>query len=389
MIVVVPVALFLILLTLQSIIWVFSGFGFPLFSIIFAVAFIYFIVWFATSMFVAWHMNNAVKVSHDSFPEVQSFIDEAKSRFNYPGKIDAYVKQSSEFDISIALLLRKRAIIIPSELLEDIQARQDVRFLVGRFIGALASRHYRFLWVEILLTSIESLLIYNFLLYPYERAVQYTGDQLGLYFVDGDLDTASQVMLKFMVGRNVARQVNFKSVVEQESDTRSSFFVWLVRIMSPFPHLTSRLTNLVKFGHQHFPQETKAFLLKQNSSHQVANVLGLANVKAYERSEKVQRNEQSTPRLQSLDNPQESYALGSSSTKVGRSSNCDIVIDHGTVSRLHATITQESNGELNILDESSSNGTYIDGRKIASDLVSKAHANSEIYFGNVGFRFIN
>ncbi|MDW3194937.1 MAG: FHA domain-containing protein [Cytophagales bacterium] len=49
---------------------------------------------------------------------------------------------------------------------------------------------------------------------------------------------------------------------------------------------------------------------------------------------------------------------------IGRGSKCDIVIGGNDVSRLHATLWYSENGDIQIQDENSSNGVYINGQKI-------------------------
>jgi hypothetical protein len=44
---------------------------------------------------------------------------------------------------------------------------------------------------------------------------------------------------------------------------------------------------------------------------------------------------------------------------IGRAADCDIVLDHGSVSRLHATVQTTADGYLAVLDSASSNGTFL------------------------------
>ncbi len=44
---------------------------------------------------------------------------------------------------------------------------------------------------------------------------------------------------------------------------------------------------------------------------------------------------------------------------IGRAADCDIVLDHGSVSRLHATVQPTADGYLAVVDAGSSNGTYL------------------------------
>ena len=49
---------------------------------------------------------------------------------------------------------------------------------------------------------------------------------------------------------------------------------------------------------------------------------------------------------------------------LGRGTNCDIVLNHGTISKVHASITLTPNNGYQIKDLGSTNGTYVNGRKI-------------------------
>ena len=44
---------------------------------------------------------------------------------------------------------------------------------------------------------------------------------------------------------------------------------------------------------------------------------------------------------------------------IGRAADCDVVLDHASVSRLHATVQTTADGYLSVLDGDSSNGTYL------------------------------
>lgn len=47
--------------------------------------------------------------------------------------------------------------------------------------------------------------------------------------------------------------------------------------------------------------------------------------------------------------------------KIGRSSNNDIVVNDGKVSRTHCQIIEEGNGNYLLIDSNSENGTYVNG----------------------------
>src|SRR3989339_1904042 len=49
---------------------------------------------------------------------------------------------------------------------------------------------------------------------------------------------------------------------------------------------------------------------------------------------------------------------------LGRVANTDIMLPYSWVSRKHAMIQKEENGRFNLIDLGSSNGTFLNGRKI-------------------------
>lgn len=50
---------------------------------------------------------------------------------------------------------------------------------------------------------------------------------------------------------------------------------------------------------------------------------------------------------------------------IGRAATCDVVIDDGSISKLHARL-RERDGEWRVSDANSSNGTYVDGKRIGA-----------------------
>jgi len=64
---------------------------------------------------------------------------------------------------------------------------------------------------------------------------------------------------------------------------------------------------------------------------------------------------------------------------IGRGENCDIVLDHRMVSRLHARIYQDPFGRWIIEDMESQNGVYVDDKRIKAQAVS---SNQKIFMGS-------
>jgi DNA-binding CsgD family transcriptional regulator len=69
---------------------------------------------------------------------------------------------------------------------------------------------------------------------------------------------------------------------------------------------------------------------------------------------------------------------------LGRSSQCDLVVDHPSISRKHAEIRVRDN-RLLVKDLQSSNGTYVDGQPIQATELSKGQV---VRFGKVSFSVV-
>ncbi len=67
------------------------------------------------------------------------------------------------------------------------------------------------------------------------------------------------------------------------------------------------------------------------------------------------------------------------SISIGRSVDCDIILDSSNVSRKHASIEKSSNGTFIIKDLNSLNGTFVNGKKVYGAL--EITNNDKIYIG--------
>ena len=79
--------------------------------------------------------------------------------------------------------------------------------------------------------------------------------------------------------------------------------------------------------------------------------------------------------------------IADGSATIGRDAGNTVALGNdSTVSRHHATITA-ANGEFSICDNGSSNGTFVNGAKIAGE--QKLTPGDEIQIGGTRFRFEN
>src|SRR5262249_43173892 len=71
---------------------------------------------------------------------------------------------------------------------------------------------------------------------------------------------------------------------------------------------------------------------------------------------------------------------------VGRTANSDIVIDDGRVSKLHAYFQRVEGGELRVVDAGSTNGTRVNGERIAPNTPTPVAFGAVVAFGPFVFR---
>jgi pSer/pThr/pTyr-binding forkhead associated (FHA) protein/Flp pilus assembly protein TadD len=89
-------------------------------------------------------------------------------------------------------------------------------------------------------------------------------------------------------------------------------------------------------------------------------------------------------RIDSNFNPINEYNLEKPETTIGRE-NCDIIINHSSVSRFHALVKKTGGNRYQLVDNDSTNGVFVNGRK-----VSKHTLNHEdrVKIGDLEFIFL-
>jgi serine phosphatase RsbU (regulator of sigma subunit) len=94
-----------------------------------------------------------------------------------------------------------------------------------------------------------------------------------------------------------------------------------------------------------------------------------------------------TPRLVALSGPSVGriFELIGDVTVIGRSPDCDLILEPKSVSRRHARIVREE-GEYRIHDLESTRGTYVDGRRVTRPIMLRAEAVVQV--GEVALRFL-
>jgi len=226
--------------------------------ILFYVLILVFLFWFSARVFFARMVGNSVVVSDVNYPRINTLAEELKVKLGYHKPVHMFVYEQGSFNAYMSFLFFRRAIFLNSELLETGVSDNEVRWIVGRFIGYLRSREQAGLpgW---LIRGAQRLLVFNVFLYPYERAMVYTGDRLAVAAMDGDISSAASAMQKLFVGRQLGYSVNPEGIIDQQRRIKGTFFGFMARVMSHFPHMTARYVDLIVFAKVFFPAEFAKF----------------------------------------------------------------------------------------------------------------------------------
>ena len=81
------------------------------------------------------------------------------------------------------------------------------------------------------------------------------------------------------------------------------------------------------------------------------------------------------------------FRPGGRRMNVGRVSDNDLQLEHGSVSKIHASLVMNREGTLLVADTGSTNGTFINGRRIAYGEARQIEDGDVVTFGDVEVRF--
>jgi len=222
--------------------------------------------WFVLSIAKAKIISNSLKVSDKNFPEVQQLIRDTKIALDYARNIDIYIVQENSINSFLAHFFSTRFIILNSELVEDMlddHKRLQLKWVIGRFIGALKIKQIRLNVLTDIFERTEGLFLLNIFILPYTRATQFSGDNIGLS-VCGDLKQAMIAFDKMLVGNDLSPRVRFEGIIDQGKEIKNSPFVLLARLFSPFPHTVNRYLNLLAFAKWRYPEQFYHYIQQFN-----------------------------------------------------------------------------------------------------------------------------
>ncbi|HLH11988.1 MAG TPA: hypothetical protein VKV77_08935 [Methylovirgula sp.] len=216
------------------------------------------VLWIGAQIFFARLIGNSILVSELNYPRINAIAEELKARLGYNKRLFIFVYEQGNFNAYMRYIFFRRAVFLNSELLESGVSDDEVRWIVGRFIGYMRARKQAGVlgWV---IRAAQHLLVFNIFLLPYERAMVYTGDRLAVAAIDGNVTSAVSAMQKLLVGRQLGYSVNPEGIIEQQRRIKGTFFAFLARLASAFPPTTARYVDLIVFGKAFFPAQFAKF----------------------------------------------------------------------------------------------------------------------------------
>lgn len=216
------------------------------------------LIWISGRIMFTQVMGNTVKVSQLNFPRIHAITEEIKRELGYDKPVFVFVYEKGEFNAMMVRFFMRRAVFLNSDVVNKGVTDAEIRWLIGRFIGYLRARR-RSGPLGALIRFTENFLLFNFWIYPWERAMVYTGDRVALRLIDGDIGSAVSAMNKLMVGRELGYSVNPAGICDQHKEVKGSLFAFLARLASPFPHTTARYCDLIHFSEASFPAQFARF----------------------------------------------------------------------------------------------------------------------------------
>jgi hypothetical protein len=228
-------------------------------TIVLVVPLFAFLIWMSGRVIYAEFLGRAILVSELNYARIHHIGEDLKARIGYQKKVDIFVYEQGNFNAFLyKFLFYRRAVFLNSELLEAGVTDDELRWLIGRFVGYLRARREAGFWGWAIRAA-QKLIVFNFFLLPYERALVYTGDRIALGVIAGDISSAISAMQKIFVGRQLGYSVNPSGIVAQHRLVKGSLFALLARLPIAYPHMTARYVDLIGFAKKGYPEQFQRF----------------------------------------------------------------------------------------------------------------------------------
>lgn len=226
-----------------------------IYTVFFLIFIIFYVILslFAQIFFFALIKANGVQLNSEQYPEIYEMVEEYSDRLGLKVVPETYILQQTVFNAFAARIARKRIVVLYSELVEALIYEGNTKqlgFVIGHELGHHAAGHVK--WYGIL--SAGSI-FFPPLFYLWSRAAEYTCDRIG-YLCVGDKEIAKQGLVKLMVGKRLARTINYQALEVQRKSVARSTSATILEWFMTHPHLVNRVKQLEDYG-QHVSSESE------------------------------------------------------------------------------------------------------------------------------------
>ena len=210
--------------------------------------------WFSSQIRKARLIGHAVRVSPSNYPEIEDILQWVCWKLDCNTKIHVYIVNETGLNARLVKFFGNRYILLTSSLVAGMppkECRNELAWVIARFVGALQARHLRFhSLLSNLSVVINSRILNSFIwpfISPYERSTELSGDQIGMAVV-GSVRSSMTALAKLITGHEIVHDLRLRGMLEQGRETHVSLFGTLSILLSSHPHMTERFLNLLAFA---------------------------------------------------------------------------------------------------------------------------------------------
>jgi Zn-dependent protease with chaperone function len=368
-------------------------------------------------------LGTLVRVSPRQFPELYELATKAAERLSTP-PVPVFVKRQSEMNIYTVGLWQRPIIVMTSSLVDQMEPA-NLQFFIGREIGHVAAGH---IFLRTLLkplgadVPIIGKLLNSVVFGDWINRTEFTADRAGL-IACRSLTTAVSTMLKYGVGIRLYEKLDIAEFLEQINDVRN-VRGHLTEIVTEQPYLTQRIKAIIRFWYSDqyqslspekqrptrilkaipenfvtsgigydfddddLPADQPALARQEGAREVITAADTLSDDEAITVAEYIEIEDANAPdpNLALVAAGGEwSYTLRRLSTRIGRNSDNDIVIEGDRVSRYHAEIVREGD-QIMVVDKQSRNGVWLNGARIKGP--ATINSGDAIRIGRQEFTFV-
>lgn len=200
-------------------------------------------------------LGTAVKVSERNFPDIHFIAFEVREALGIRREIEFFVIADTRVASWSRRWPGRAQVILTSGLVEAMNLehnRVQATWIAARSYGRAWSWWRRRKIMRLYFRFLLFFVPLRYFVLPYFRAVEFTGDQVGMAVV-ANLDETADVFHKLLAGANLAQQISFTGLIQQGEEMKHDWMARFFSTFNPRPALISRYLNLLAFSHWRFP----------------------------------------------------------------------------------------------------------------------------------------